>query len=333
MKIFLSWSGKLSKKTAEALKTWLKNDIFSSETLDVFFSADDIAGGVDWYGQVRAQLKLADMAIICITRENMSRPWLTFEAGAILGSKEDKRAVPLVIDDGPASVTGPLNKSQAIGLNNEDFVKLVQGIIEVGELKSITPQHVQTVVNAKFPKFHEEVLQFRAQIESDYRASVIEVYPAEVIRTKIGRTFLGSPMASTKSEDEYKHVREMMLELRKALLKHSGTREVYYPAEAKENKTAFDGKKSALKNDFKILKECENFVFYYPTAVPSSVLLEIGYAIALSRKIVIFTTSRENLPFMLQEADKAVPNLDIYECRDIDEVIRVVAGNGNDFLN
>jgi hypothetical protein len=48
VKLFISWSGKLSKEVAKALKCWLTDSVFPMEKLDVFFSEDDIGSGLDW---------------------------------------------------------------------------------------------------------------------------------------------------------------------------------------------------------------------------------------------------------------------------------------------
>ena len=77
-----------------------------------------------------------------------------------------------------------------------------------------------------------------------------------------------------------------------------------------------------------MLKESEHYVFILPKKVASSILMEIGYAIALSKNTLIFTHGRKSLPYMLQQADKAIPNIRIYEYKEFKEVLSLVKGNG-----
>lgn len=45
MKVFISWSGKLSQKIAKELSEWLPSII---QTIEVFYSPDDIKKGENW---------------------------------------------------------------------------------------------------------------------------------------------------------------------------------------------------------------------------------------------------------------------------------------------
>lgn len=66
----------------------------------------------------------------------------------------------------------------------------------------------------------------------------------------------------------------------------------------------------------------------YPEALPSSVLVEVGYAIALSKPTVIFTKSRQYLPFLLKDIDKTLTNVSVFEYTDPQEIVKKIRGNG-----
>lgn len=55
--------------------------------------------------------------------------------------------------------------------------------------------------------------------------------------------------------------------------------------------------------------------------MPSSVLVEIGYAIALMKKTIIFVKQISDLPFMLEKANLRNTNIKTYTYKDNSELI------------
>jgi hypothetical protein len=80
MKVFISWSGERSRAVAEALWEWLPNVI---QTVNPWVSLADIEKGARWSTEIASQLETCCVGLICLTPENLSAPWLLFEAGAI----------------------------------------------------------------------------------------------------------------------------------------------------------------------------------------------------------------------------------------------------------
>lgn len=124
MKIFVSWSGELSKKIAETLKKWLPCFIQATE---VFFSPEDIEKGENWDSKISKELSECKYGIICLTQENVTAPWINFEAGAIAKTL-DSRVAGLMINLNPSEIKGPLSRYQATKLEKEDCYRLIQGI-------------------------------------------------------------------------------------------------------------------------------------------------------------------------------------------------------------
>ena len=85
MKVFLSWSGQLSKRVAEELRQWLPNVI---QALEPWLSSEDIGKGSRWSSHVTSELAASKAGIICVTPDNHNAPWLNFEAGAISNNVE-----------------------------------------------------------------------------------------------------------------------------------------------------------------------------------------------------------------------------------------------------
>jgi hypothetical protein len=53
MKVFISWSGPLSRQVAESLKLWVQCVIQAAEP---FLSSEDIDKGAVWFGEIGQQL-------------------------------------------------------------------------------------------------------------------------------------------------------------------------------------------------------------------------------------------------------------------------------------
>lgn len=81
MKLFISWSGEFSRKVAECLSVWIPTII---QTVEVFYSPDDIAKGENWGNRLSEELEQSNFGIVCLTPENVLAPWIHFEAGRCL---------------------------------------------------------------------------------------------------------------------------------------------------------------------------------------------------------------------------------------------------------
>lgn len=131
MKVFVSWSGELSKKIAEELKKWIPCII---QSVDIFYSPEDIEKGERWNQKVLSELEDTNYGIVCLTKENCGAPWVNFEAGALAKKINEARVSTLLIDLQPSEISGPLATFQATSIiNKDDFIKLVKSINRVSE--------------------------------------------------------------------------------------------------------------------------------------------------------------------------------------------------------
>lgn len=130
MKIFVSWSGDLSRKIAEVLKKWIPCLL---QSVEVFFSPEDIEKGDNWDRTISTQLSECKYGIICLTSENTGAPWINFEAGAIAKTL-DSRVAALMIDIKPSDIRGPISRYQATKLEKDDFYQLILSINKVLEV-------------------------------------------------------------------------------------------------------------------------------------------------------------------------------------------------------
>lgn len=64
MKVFISWSGDLSKRIAIALKEWIPNVLQSAEP---YVSSEDIDKGSRWSTDIAKELADSTYGILCVT--------------------------------------------------------------------------------------------------------------------------------------------------------------------------------------------------------------------------------------------------------------------------
>src|SRR5437867_3474988 len=117
MKVFISWSGDLSKRVAEIFNSWLKCVLQGTEP---FLSTEDIEKGSLWFSDLDDQLKDTQVGIICLTRDNKAAPWILFEAGSLAKGLKSSRVCTLLIDFQLSDLKPPLSQFNATRPTKED---------------------------------------------------------------------------------------------------------------------------------------------------------------------------------------------------------------------
>ena len=124
MKVFLSWSGEISRSVAELLQEWIPDVI---NIIQPWVSSEDIRGGDRWLSKLLEQLDESDFGILCCTAEAVTSAWLLFEAGA-LAKHLNSRVVPLLIDIRVEDLPDPLKNFQARAISESGLKALVEDI-------------------------------------------------------------------------------------------------------------------------------------------------------------------------------------------------------------
>ncbi|GFE94400.1 TIR domain-containing protein [Acetobacter persici] len=124
MQVFLSWSGPRSQKVAQLLSDWLPKVI---QTLEPWISTRDIQKGSLWSEVIGDQLQGMTTGIICLTKENINRPWILFEAGALAKGLSSNRVCTLLIDLEPSDIAPPLSQfNHTRPSSKEDMLHFLQ---------------------------------------------------------------------------------------------------------------------------------------------------------------------------------------------------------------
>lgn len=164
MKIFLSWSGEKSRAIADVLRQWLPSVLQASRP---YFSPDDITKGTRWSSEIAQELSESRLGLICLTRENLSAPWLMFEAGALSKNITSTRVIPLLFGVELAELVGPMTQFQAAEFSMDEMRKVVVSInSELGDL-CLAPEVVQDVFAMWWPRLEERIAEIMASNESD----------------------------------------------------------------------------------------------------------------------------------------------------------------------
>jgi hypothetical protein len=130
VKIFLCWSGPLSRYIAEALRDWLPSVL---QAVEPYVSTEDIYKGARWNIEVARELEVANYGILCLTADNIKAPWLNFEAGALSKSVDEGSVSPFLFNIKPSDFTGPLTQFQSTVYERDDVLKLIRSINEISK--------------------------------------------------------------------------------------------------------------------------------------------------------------------------------------------------------
>jgi hypothetical protein len=168
MKIFISWSGESSHKSAIVLRDWLKCVL---NEVEPWVSSEDIRKGKRWLVEISRELQESSFGIICLNRSNLASPWILFEAGA-LSKFSDARVCALLLGDLESSeVSGPISHFQATPFRKDQVRKLVSDINVLLGDKKLKDELVGRVFEKWWP-----------DLERDIAACVTAGEPAKVSR-------------------------------------------------------------------------------------------------------------------------------------------------------
>lgn len=153
MKVFISWSGERSKSLAQAFREWLPLVLHYVEP---WLSEADIEAGERWAQSVAKELAASNFGIICVTSENITSPWVLFEAGALTKSLETSRVIPLLLDLEFSDVSGPLAQFQAKKLSCAGVGEVILSIQNAAE-QPIPETRAKQLFEALWPEFEKKL--------------------------------------------------------------------------------------------------------------------------------------------------------------------------------
>lgn len=154
-KVFISWSGELSRKLGEALRNWLPASL---QYVRPYFSPDDIEKGAKWNSEITKELETSNIGLICLTPDNTEKPWILFESGALSKSIDKSLVCTLLFDLDLTDIKGPLTTFQATKFVRDDFKRLVTTINNCAGENRLEPPVLESVFNIWWPRLNEQVI-------------------------------------------------------------------------------------------------------------------------------------------------------------------------------
>lgn len=125
MKVFLSWSGETSKQIAQRFKEWLPLVIQQVEP----YMSSEMEKGVRWSEDIHKELQGSAFGLIFLTPDNIEKPWICYEAGALANKLDSINVSPFYFNISPSDIqNSPLTLFQATKNDKDDILKLIKSL-------------------------------------------------------------------------------------------------------------------------------------------------------------------------------------------------------------
>ena len=168
MKVFISWSGNKSHKVAMIFREWLPSVI---QSLEPYVSSEDIDKGARWSSDIAKELEDSTFGILCVTKDNLHAPWLSFEAGALSKTMDKSFVTPFLFDIKRSEVNGPILQFQSTVFEKEDIKKLIHTLNKACGENGISETMLDKAFEVWYPTLEEELNGLKEDNENDLELS------------------------------------------------------------------------------------------------------------------------------------------------------------------
>jgi hypothetical protein len=161
-KIFLSWSGQRSRALAQSLYAWIPLVLYYAEP---WLSEADIVAGTRWAHRLAEELETSQFGIICVTRENLSSPWLLFETGSLAASLKGSCVIPLLLDIELSDLGGPLAQFQAKKIGKDGLFEVILSVNRMAD-NHVPEPRARRLFEALWPQLEAQIAAIPGQERS-----------------------------------------------------------------------------------------------------------------------------------------------------------------------
>ncbi len=163
MKVFISWSGNKSNKVALVLRDWLPSVI---QSIEPYVSSEDIDKGARWSTDIAKELENSTFGILCVTKDNLEAPWLSFEAGALSKTMDKAFVTPFLFDIKRSEVNGPILQFQSTIFQKKDLKKLVSTLNKACGENCMPESRLEKTFEVWFPTLETELNKIKDVIDA-----------------------------------------------------------------------------------------------------------------------------------------------------------------------
>lgn len=157
--MFLSWSGEFSKSVATEFYRWIPCVVQSANP---WISNIDVRAGSYWSQELQHKLKTASIGVLFVTHENLTAPWLNFEAGALSRQRANNFVCPFLIDlTFDQLLRSPLDQFQSQKLDKMGTWGLVSRIHQNLAGGNVRLDVVEKSFEKFWPDFESEVIKLK----------------------------------------------------------------------------------------------------------------------------------------------------------------------------
>lgn len=198
MKVFISWSGNKSHKVALVFRDWLPSVI---QSIEPYVSSEDIDKGARWSTDIAKELENSTFGILCVTKENLEAPWLSFEAGALSKTMDKSFVSPFLFDIKRSEVNGPILQFQSTIFQKDDLKKLVYTLNKACGETNIAEPRLEKAFEVWYPTLESELNKVKGVVDEPEKEVVKEsnsIHSAEILEeildlSRINQKLLRSP--------------------------------------------------------------------------------------------------------------------------------------------
>ena len=153
----------MSRQLAESLRDWLPSVL---QFVKPYFTPTDIEKGARWGKDIAKELEEASVGIFCLTKENLTKPWIMFEAGALSKNLDAANVCPLLFNVDNADLQGPLVQFQASPFSQGEIRKLIGTLNNLAGDSRLADGVLTNVFNMWWPQLEERVKKIYAAFEN-----------------------------------------------------------------------------------------------------------------------------------------------------------------------
>jgi hypothetical protein len=163
--VFISWSGEISRRIGEEIRNWIPSVLQFAKP---YFTPNDIEKGTKWSSEISKKLSDCHIGIICLTPENIDKPWILFEAGALSKNIDTSKVCSILFNMENTDLAGPLTTFQTTQFEKSDFQKLMSIINDAAGSSKLSPEVFGRVFDKWWPDLEakiKEILKMKTRDE------------------------------------------------------------------------------------------------------------------------------------------------------------------------